>query len=108
MYGVRSADDFEILRRRVARAIRLKQPITFTYLETKKDPQNANRRMKDQFEVTIRTVEPFGEILPNVDGKLYFRSLDRDTEEYRSWRLDRVITYSTHHSRQVVPIPVTT
>src|SRR5690606_32327428 len=95
MYANRTGQERNRLRARVERAIRLEQPITLTYRETKKDPERAGRRLPDQFEITLRTIEPLA-LLVSKAGDEYIRSLDRKTGEYRSWRLDRVILYTPH------------
>lgn len=95
MYAVRSDADYPALERRIERAIRLEQPVTFTYRETKKDPDNPNRRIPDEFEITVRTIEPFS-IEQSAAGNWFIRSLDRKTGKYRSWRFDRILLYTPH------------
>lgn len=101
MFAIRSDEDYPALERRIARAIRLEQPITFTYRELKKDPDNPKRRLKDEYEITVRTVEPFS-IECSAAGNWYIRSLDRKTQEYRSWRFDRILTYTPHRGIRVL------
>lgn len=107
MYAIRSDADFPAFERRINRAIRLEQPVTFTYLETKKDPDNPKRRLKNEFEITVRTVEPYA-VEISSEGNWFIRSLDRQTGEYRSWRFDRVLTYTPHRGIRVVPVEVVT
>lgn len=105
MYAIRSDVDFLALERRIDRAIRLEQPVTLTYRETKKDPDNPSRRLKDEFEITVRTIEPYS-IEVSAKGDWYIRSLDRQTLKFRSWRFDRVLTYTPHRGIRVVPVSV--
>jgi predicted DNA-binding transcriptional regulator YafY len=103
MYAVRTDADFPALERRIERAIRLEQPITFTYRELKKDPENPKRRLPGQYEITVRTVEPYS-IEQSAKGNWFIRSLDRKTGEFRSWRFDRVVAYTPHRGIRVVTV----
>jgi len=103
MYAVRTDQDFPDLERRIRRAIRLEQPLTFTYRELKKDPDNPKRRLAGQYEITVRTVEPYA-IDQSAKGNWFIRSLDRKTGEYRSWRFDRIVTYTPHRGIRVVTV----
>ena len=103
MYAVRTDADFPALERRIERAIRLEQPITFTYRETVKDPDNPKRRIQDEFEITVRTVEPYA-VEQSAKGNWFIRSLDRQSGEFRSWRFDRILTYTPHRGIRVVTL----
>lgn len=103
MYAVRGDADFPTLERRIERAIRLEQPVTFTYRELKKDPDNPKRRIEGEYEITVRTVEPYA-IEQSAKGNWYIRSLDRKTGEFRSWRFDRILTYTPHRGIRVVQL----
>lgn len=92
MYAVKTEEDFMWLRYRLERAIRLEQPVTVTYLKQKKDAKG--NPIKGKFEITVRTFEPF-DLLVSKDGHEYVRSIDRTVEYFRSWRLDRILLYST-------------
>ena len=104
MYAVRTEQDFEWLVYRMNRAIRLAQPITVTYSEEKKDPDNPKRKLKGQFTIVRRTFEPL-ELKESKEGHLYAVSLDRQSQDWRSWRLDRVLLYTTHRGIRTVPEP---
>lgn len=101
MYAVRTEADFPALERRIERAIRLEQPVTFTYRELKKDPENPKRRIEGEYEITVRTIEPLS-IEQSAKGNWFIRSLDRKTSEYRSWRFDRILAYTPHRGVRVV------
>lgn len=105
MYAIRSDADYPAFEARIERAIRLEQPVTFTYRETKKDPDNPSRRLKDEFEITVRTIEPYA-IDVSAEGNWFIRSLDRQTGKFRSWRFDRVLTYTPHRGIRVVPVSI--
>lgn len=105
MYAVKTELDFAWLEYRMRRAIRLEQPITVTYSEERKDPDNPKRRLKGEFEVVWRTFEPL-EIKESSEGNLYVVSLDRQSQNWRSWRLDRILLYSPHRGIRTVPEPV--
>lgn len=64
------------------RALDRRQPITITY--TKADGSE-----------TVRTVEPF-EIRTTKAGDVIVRAMDRDSGEARTFRLDRIVSYTRH------------
>lgn len=101
MFAIRSESDYPALERRIERAIRLEQPVTFTYRELKKDPDNPKRRIEGEYEITIRTVEPFS-IEQSQAGNWYIRSLDRQSGAFRSWRFDRILAYTPHRGIRTV------
>lgn len=101
MYAVRGDEDFPTLEHRINRAIRLEQPVTFTYRELKKDPDNPKRRIEGEYEITVRTIEPYS-IEQSAKGNWFIRSLDRQSGEFRSWRFDRILTYTPHRGIRVL------
>lgn len=105
MYAIRSEKDYNNLWYRVERAIRLEQPITIYYSETKKDPDNPGRRLENEFELTLRTIEPYA-IEMSAKGDWFIRSLDRQTGAFRSWRFDRIVQYTPHRGIRVVPVEI--
>lgn len=107
MYAVKTSEDYSDLWYRICRAIRLEQPVTIYYRETKKDPNNPKRRIPNEFELTLRTIEPY-DIEQSANGDWFIRSLDRDTLDYRSWRFDRIIAYTPHRGIRTVPVEVHT
>lgn len=103
MYLVRTDVDWLALERRIDRAIRLEQPVTLTYRELKKDPADPKRRLKGEYEITVRTIEPY-DIVESAAGNWYIRSLDRQSGEFRSWRFDRILAYTPHRGIRVVTL----
>lgn len=101
MFAIRTDADFPALERRIERAIRLEQPVTFTYRELKKDPDNPKRRIEGEYEITVRTVEPYS-IEQSAAGNWFIRSLDRQSGAFRSWRFDRILAYTPHRGIRVV------
>jgi predicted DNA-binding transcriptional regulator YafY len=95
MYAVRTTEDYALLYVRLLNAIRQNQSVAVTYWETRKDPDNPKRRLKDQFELTIRIFSPY-EMMRSAQGHFYVRSVDWLTGGYRSWRLDRIVFYTIH------------
>ena len=89
MYAMRGMQDADALVRRVYRAIHHKQALTLTYV-------------KEEGEITVRTVEPWKVELSEYRN-VYMRTYDRDTGDVRSFRLDRILFYSVHRTRRLVP-----
>ncbi|WP_322501812.1 WYL domain-containing protein [Streptomyces rochei] len=77
---------------RLIKALDAKHPVTITY--TKVDDTE-----------TIRTIEIADVIVTNA-GDIVLRAADRDTQEMRSFRLDRIEAYTVHRSAYVVARPV--
>ncbi len=76
---------------RLIKALDAKHPVTITY--TKADGTE-----------TIRTIE-IADIIVTAAGDIVLRAADRDTAEMRSFRLDRIQTYTVHRTRYTVEIP---
>jgi predicted DNA-binding transcriptional regulator YafY len=53
---------------------------------------------------TIRTIEIHDVIVTNA-GDIILRAADRDTQEMRSFRLDRIVSYTVHRTAYTVPRP---
>jgi predicted DNA-binding transcriptional regulator YafY len=92
------ATDQDKLFRNIVRAMKLRRPVTIIYTR-------ANG------SVTRRVVEPWM-ITKNQDGDRYFRAMDRPTAdrptaEPRTFRLDRIVSYTVHgsKSRHRYPVP---
>ncbi|WP_031523102.1 WYL domain-containing protein, partial [Streptomyces sp. NRRL F-5123] len=68
-------------------------PVTITY--TKADGTE-----------TIRTIE-IHDIRTTKQGHVILRAADRTTGEMRTWRLDRIVSYTTHRTAYVVALPTT-
>lgn len=76
------------------RALDRKHPITITYV--KKDGS-----------VTVRTVELF-DIRSTKAGDVMLRGMDRQTGEARSFLISGLVSYTTHRTAYLVPVPADT
>jgi len=76
---------------RLIKALDAKHPVTITY--TKADGTQ-----------TIRTIE-ITDILVTAAGDIVLRAMDRETGEARSWRIDRIQTYTIHRTAYVIERP---
>lgn len=76
---------------RLIKALDAKHPVTITYVKA------------DGTE-TIRTIEITDIIVTNA-GDIVLRAADRDTQEMRSFRIDRVQTYTVHRTSYLVELP---
>jgi predicted DNA-binding transcriptional regulator YafY len=74
-------------------ALDRRQPVTLTYIKA------------DGTE-TIRTIE-LADIIVTAAGDIVLRAADRDTQEMRSFRLDRIQTYTIHRTSYTVALPAT-
>jgi predicted DNA-binding transcriptional regulator YafY len=77
---------------RLITALDKQQPVTITYI-------------KSDGSVTVRTIEIFNVIVSNA-GDILVRAMDRETQEIRSFRIDRIQTYTVHRSAYTVVRPV--
>jgi len=73
---------------RLIKALDAKHPVTITY--TKADDTE-----------TIRTIEIY-DITISAAGDILLKAMDRETGESRTFRLDRLISYTVHRSAYVV------
>ncbi|MEW2420453.1 WYL domain-containing protein [Streptomyces nigra] len=76
---------------RLIKALDAKHPVTITYVKA------------DGTE-TLRTIE-IADILITNAGDIVLRAADRDTHEMRSFRLDRIQTYTVHRTTYTVDLP---
>lgn len=76
---------------RLIKALDAKHPVTITY--TKADGTE-----------TIRTIEITDVIVTNA-GDIVLRAADRDTREMRSFRTDRIVSYTVHRTAYIVELP---
>lgn len=70
-------------------------PVTITYVT-------------DDNRTVVRTVEPYGEWIKTQAGNYLIRSMDRESGQPRSWRVDRVLSYTLHrrgHASLSRPLP---
>jgi predicted DNA-binding transcriptional regulator YafY len=77
---------------RIMRAMDRQQPITITYLKA------------DGTE-TIRTIETYAIEVSNA-GDILLKTMDRQSSEKRTFRLDRVVSYTVHRSTYTLARPV--
>jgi predicted DNA-binding transcriptional regulator YafY len=89
MLKTRSVEDTrEIFDRVISRH----RPVTISYV-------------RENGSTTVRTIEAY-EIKETKAGNLIVRAMDRETGESRSWRLDRMTSYTIHRSVFLTPRPV--
>lgn len=100
-YSPRLKKDLDLLERHAVWSIDNEAALTITYKEIAKDPVTGKRVVAripehQEYDIVVRTVEPY-DIEVNAKGDLYMRTLDRTMRGVpRSYRLDRVIMYTTH------------
>jgi predicted DNA-binding transcriptional regulator YafY len=76
---------------RLIKALDANHPVTITY--TKADGTE-----------TIRTIE-IHDVIVTAAGDIVLRAADRDTAEMRSFRIDRIQTYTVHRTAYTVERP---
>lgn len=76
---------------RLIKALDAKHPITITYV-------------KSDDTTTIRTIEIY-DIAVSAAGDILIKAMDRETGESRSFRLDRLVSYTVHRTAYVVARP---
>jgi predicted DNA-binding transcriptional regulator YafY len=76
---------------RLIKALDAKHPVTITYVKA------------DGTE-TIRTIE-IHDVIVTAAGDIVLRAMDRDTAEMRSFRTDRIQTYTVHRTAYVMARP---
>jgi predicted DNA-binding transcriptional regulator YafY len=86
---------------RLIKALDAKHPVTISYLKEEKD--DAGRKTGRLIE-TVRTIE-LADIIVTTAGDIVLRAADRDTQEMRSFRTDRIVSYTVHRSAYTVPVP---
>lgn len=99
-YAPRLKKDLDLLERHVLWMIENEAAVTITYKELAKDPVTGKRIVAripehQEYDVIVRTVEPY-DLDVSAEGNLYMRTLDRTRRKPRSYRLDRVLMYTTH------------
>lgn len=78
---------------RLIKALDAKHPVTITYV-------------KADGSTTVRTIELY-DITVSAAGDIVLRAMDRETGEARSFRLDRLVSYTIHRTAYVIAHPVT-
>lgn len=76
---------------RLIKALDAKHPVTITYI-------------KADGSETIRTIEAY-DIVVSAAGDILLKAMDRETGETRSFRLDRLVSYTVHRTEYTVPRP---
>jgi predicted DNA-binding transcriptional regulator YafY len=76
---------------RLIKALDAKHPVTITYVKA------------DGAE-TIRTIELYDIVVTNA-GDIVLKAMDRETGESRTFRLDRLVSYTVHRSEYTVARP---
>ncbi|MFE2965513.1 WYL domain-containing protein [Streptomyces sp. NPDC059340] len=76
---------------RLIKALDAKHPVTITYIKA------------DGTE-TIRTVELY-DIVVSSAGDILLKGMDRDSQEARSFRLDRLVSYTAHRTAYLIERP---
>jgi predicted DNA-binding transcriptional regulator YafY len=76
---------------RLIKALDAKHPVTITYI-------------KADETTTVRTIEIY-DIAVSAAGDIVLKAMDRETGEARSFRLDRLVSYSTHRTDYLVARP---
>lgn len=75
----------------LARAMDNRRPVTITYV-------------KAEGEITIRTIE-IQDLKTTKAGAIIARAADRQSGEMRTWRLDRIVSYTCHRGQYTVVLP---
>ena len=86
---------------RLIKAMDKSHPVTLAYLKEEKD--EAGKKTGALVE-TVRTVEIYDVVISQA-GDILIKAMDRSTGEARSFRLDRIRTYSIHRTRYLVARP---
>ncbi|MFB7440238.1 WYL domain-containing protein [Streptomyces mirabilis] len=86
---------------RLVAALDKSHPVTITYLKEEKDEAGKKTGRLIQ---TVRTIEIY-DIVTTKAGDVLIKAMDRETGESRSWRLDRIVSYTTHRTAYVIERP---
>lgn len=86
---------------RLIKAADRQHPVTLAYLKEEKDD---NGKRTGRLVETVRTVEIY-DFTVTAAGDIVIKAMDRSTGESRSFRLDRIRTYSIHRTRYLVARP---
>lgn len=76
---------------RLITALDKRQPVTITYIKA------------DGTE-TIRTIEIY-DVIVSAAGDILLKAMDRETGETRSFRLNRIVSYTTHRTAYLIERP---
>src|SRR5690606_13891162 len=86
---------------RLIKSLDNQHPVTITYL--KEDKDDTGRKTGHLVE-TVRTVEIYDLVVTNA-GDILIKAMDRTTGEARSFRLDRLVSYTVHRTEYTVDRP---
>ena len=86
---------------RLIKALDKRQPVTITYLKEEKD--QAGKKTGALVE-TVRTVEIY-DFYVSAAGDILAKAMDRETGEMRSFRTDRISSYTVHRTAYTVARP---
>lgn len=81
------------------RAMDRQHPVTITALKEEKDERG---KKTGRLVPTVRTIELYA-IETTAAGNLILIAMDRESGQRRSFRLDRVLSYTTHRTGYLVP-----
>lgn len=84
---------------RLIRAMDSQHPATITYLKEEKDTTG---KKTGQLVETVRTIEIY-DIRITKAGDTLIVAMDRETQERRTFRADRLVSYSIHRTAYTVP-----
>lgn len=73
-------------------AIMRERPVTITYVT-------------ESGRTVVRTIEPYAVVKVESTGNHLIKSMDRESGKHRSWRVDRVLTYTVSRGRFLVARP---
>jgi predicted DNA-binding transcriptional regulator YafY len=76
---------------RLITALDKQQPVSVTYV-------------KADGTTTVRTLELY-DIVVSAAGDIVLKAMDRETGEARSFRLDRIVSYTTHRTHYLIERP---
>lgn len=76
---------------RLIKALDAKQPVTITYVRA-------------DGTTTVRTIELY-DVIVSAAGDILLKAMDRETGESRTFRLDRLSSYTVHRSTYTVERP---
>jgi predicted DNA-binding transcriptional regulator YafY len=82
------------------RALDNKCPVTITYLKEMRD--SVTGRKAGELVETVRTIEVYDAQVTGA-GNIVLVSMDRESRERRTWRLDRITHYTVHRMAFLVP-----
>jgi predicted DNA-binding transcriptional regulator YafY len=86
---------------RLITALDKHQPVTIAYLKEEKDDTG---RKTGRLVETVRTIELY-DVVVSAAGDILLKGMDRETGEARTFRLDRLVSYTTHRSAYTVARP---